>query len=261
LKRKILLTFDIEEFDLPLEYNCAITPEEQMKVSLEGLERMNSLLDKHFVTSTCFVTSHFAVQNPAIIKLMAGKHEIGSHTYRHSTFEEGDIEKSKTDIEGITGAVVEGFRMPRLQTIDYSRLKTAGYSYDSSLNPTFLPGRYNHTDKPRILFREPGSGIPILPMSVSPLLRFPLFWLSFKNIPLPLYFHFCRRCLGSDSYLHLYFHPWEFADLSSFKIPAYIKNLSGNDFTKKFDKLLIFLGKQGEFSTISNFLNQSGILK
>ncbi len=34
----ILLTFDVEEFDLPIEYGIAISPEEQMTVGKEGID-------------------------------------------------------------------------------------------------------------------------------------------------------------------------------------------------------------------------------
>jgi hypothetical protein len=261
LKRKILLTFDIEEFDLPLEYNCLISPEDQIKISCEGLHSMNELLDAHSIISTCFITSYFAGLNQALVLDLAKKHEIASHTHRHSQFEESDIEKSKFILESISQTRVSGFRMPRLQKINYSRLIKAGYTYDSSLNPSYLPGRYNNLKNPRTIFPEPISRFPILPMSVTPIIRFPLFWLSFKNIPLSLYFAFCKQCLAHDSYLHLYFHPWEFADISSFRIPAYIKRVSGQEYVQRFEKLLQFLMKQGEFSTISSFLNEPEIRK
>jgi hypothetical protein len=259
LKRKILLTFDIEEFDLPLEYNCPISPEAQIQMSLEGLHSMNKLLNNYSITSTCFITSHFAELNPSIVQVLAKKNEIASHTHHHSQFEESDIEKSRIILESICQVKVSGFRMPRLHKIDYNRLRTAGYTYDSSLNPTYLPGRYNNLKEPRKIFAEPASRFPILPMSVSPLIRFPMFWLSFKNIPLSLYFTFCKQCLAHDSYLHLYFHPWEFTDINSFRIPAYIKRVSGQEYVQRFEKLLQFLLKQGEFSTISSFLDEPEI--
>ena len=254
MNKKILLTFDIEEFDLPLEYNCAIPPNVQIGKSLEGLEPMLGLLNKYSAVSTCFITSYFAGINPELTRLISANHEIGSHTCSHSHFEESDIEKSRSELGIITGAEINGFRMPRLQKIDYKRLRSAGYTYDSSLNPAYLPGRYNHFDKPRTIFTDKESQFPILPMSVSPVIRFPLFWLSFKNIPLSLYFAFCKQCLAKDFYLHLYFHPWEFADLSSFQIPTYIKRVSGNEYVKRFERLLRFLSDQGEFSTIGSFL-------
>jgi hypothetical protein len=69
-----------------------------------------------------------------------------------------------------------------------------------------------------------------------------------------LYLNFCKQTLRHDSYLNLCFHPWEFADLESFKIPSYIKRPSGELLSVKLEKLLIELKKAGSFSTISDFL-------
>ena len=220
---------------------------------------MNNLLNRYSINSTCFITAHFAEINPSIVQDLAKQNEIASHTYMHSHFEKSDIEKSKIILESICQTKVSGIRMPRLQKIDYNQLKTAGYTYDSSLNPTFLPGRYNNFKLPRTIFVESASKLTILPMSVSPIMRFPMFWLSFKNLPMSLYFTFCKQCLARDSYLHLYFHPWEFADIHSFRIPAYIKRVSGKEYSVRFEKLLQFLLKQAEFSTISSFLGKPEI--
>jgi len=52
----------------------------------------------------------------------------------------------------------------------------------------------------------------------------------------------------------LYFHPWEFADLSGFNIPSYIKKKSGTELLEKFNRLISDLKNEGEFSTIQSFL-------
>ena len=36
---KILLSFDVEEFDMPLEYGFSISPEQQMQVGKLGLDK------------------------------------------------------------------------------------------------------------------------------------------------------------------------------------------------------------------------------
>ena len=64
----------------------------------------------------------------------------------------------------------------------------------------------------------------------------------------------CKTAIQKDSYLHLYFHPWEFAELNEFKIPSYIKYPNGKKYSKKFDQLLKFLKNKGEFVTASEFL-------
>ena len=254
MKQKIILTFDLEEFDLPLEYNCPISEELQFRISNEGLKRLAELLKLHKVKATFFTTGNYCEKNPGRIKTLSENHEIGSHAYYHSQFNEEYIFRSKRIIEVTSGKPVTVFRMPLLQNIDYNKLMQAGYKYDSSVNPTFLPGRYNHFRVSRTPYKIANTGITEFPVSVSPVIRFPLFWLSFKNLPLFLYRCFCNSAIKKDQFLHLYFHPWEFAGIDKFKIPWYIRKPNGDKYTKKFEKLLNYLKKKGEFVTVSEFL-------
>ena len=56
----ILLSFDIEEFDLPTEYGLAISWEEQLRVSREGSGHILNVLARHGVRATFFCTARFA---------------------------------------------------------------------------------------------------------------------------------------------------------------------------------------------------------
>jgi hypothetical protein len=254
LKTHILLTFDLEEFDLPLEFGCHISEEDQINMTNNGLLRLSALLSKYNIPATFFTTFFYAEKNKEMVKKLSEIHEIASHSKYHSRFNESDILDSKTEIEKITGKQIYGFRMPRFKKTDLALVKTAGYSYDSSINPTLMPGRYNNLSAPRKYYIDKGSGLIEIPASVSPLIRFPLFWLSFKNLPLPFYIWLCKKTITKDSYLHLYFHPWEFADLKHFNIPGYIKTPSGDPMAEKFEKLITSLRETGEFTTISDFL-------
>lgn len=51
----ILLSFDIEEFDMPLEYEGTIPFEEQLQVSRNGLQNILAIL-KHNAKATFFST-------------------------------------------------------------------------------------------------------------------------------------------------------------------------------------------------------------
>lgn len=256
MKKKIILTFDLEEFDLPLEFNCPISEEEQFKITNEGLERLVNILNRHEVKATFFTTGYFCEKNELSIQALSKKHEINSHAYYHSQFDEEFLIKSKKILESTTGKPVLGFRMPRLDKVDYEKLEQAGYKYDSSINPTFIPGRYNNIKISRFPFKITNSNIIEFPLSVSPIIRFPLFWLSFKNLPLSLYQFLCNFTLKKDKFIHLYFHPWEFAKIDQFDIPTYIKKLNGDNYAKKFDKLVESLKNQGEFVTVTDFIEQ-----
>ena len=69
----ILLSFDIEEFDVPKEHQVDISMEEQIKVSVEGTTRILDCLERNQVKATFFCTANFALHAPDIIKVHCGK--------------------------------------------------------------------------------------------------------------------------------------------------------------------------------------------
>lgn len=240
-----MLTFDLEEFDIPEEYGQKVPDHDQMQVTLAGMERVMAVLEKHQVRATFFTTGHFARKNPELVRHLAQKHEIASHALYHSPgheFRITDILESKKILEEVSGQTITGFRMPRLQAFDIHALRPWGFLYDSSINPTWLPGRYN------LLHRNPLPGIEEglieLPCSTTPYVRFPLFWLSFKNLPAALYNALCRFTLRKRKNLMLYFHPWEFADIGGYKLPGFVKNPDGARLATKLDRLIQSLARQ-----------------
>jgi hypothetical protein len=252
MTNKILLSFDVEEFDMPLEYGQQISAEQQFKTGYEGFVVTINIIDSLNVPATLFTTANFADHFPSDIKSLKPYHELASHTYYHSTFKNADLLQSKKRLEEISGKTVKGLRMPRMKAVEMKEVKTAGYSYDSSINPTWVPGRYNNLKLPRRIYHE--EGMLRLPTSVSPNLRIPLFWLSFKNFPYSLFLFWVRQTLKKDGYACLYFHPWEFVDLSEYNIPGYTKRLAGEPLQKKLIKLINDLKQDHEFSTIENYL-------
>ncbi|TDE10205.1 polysaccharide deacetylase family protein [Dyadobacter psychrotolerans] len=254
----INLTFDLEEFDIPEEYGQKVSENNQMDVTLEGMNRLMRVLDKHDITVTFFTTGNFARKNPELVRNLAAKHEIASHALYHSPahiFQQDDILISKQILESVSESRVTGFRMPRLAPFDESKLTEWGFEYDSSVNPTYLPGRYNLLHKNPLPYIE--KGLIELPCSTTPFLRFPLFWLSFKNLPPAIYSSMCLRTLRKRKTLMLYFHPWEFADISSFKLPGFVKNNNGQKLTNRLDGLIQYLkSNKGEFVTCQQFCTQ-----
>ena len=241
----IYLSFDIEEFDMPKEYGYDIAFERQIAISRKGLTAILDLLKKHQMRATFFSTVVFAQQVPDLInRLIEEGHELASHTYYHSDFENEHLKRSKEALEQRFGVTVEGLRMPRMLEVSAEEVKKAGYRYNSSVNPTFLPGRYNKLHVPKRFFNE--NGLWQIPAAVS-WFRFPLFWLSFHNLPLWLYRFLLKRSVKSIGYAALYFHPWEFTDLhpKEFNFPAYVMRNSGEKMIARFDSLLTFIKQQG----------------
>ncbi len=257
-----LLSFDVEEFDMPLEYKGNPTLEKQIKTSTDGLDILIKLLTQYKTIATFYCTGVFAQQKPLIIKELSKNHEIASHNFFHSSHKKEDLLASKELLSSITQQKIVGFRMPRMAPIDDQDLAEAGYQYNSSINPTWLPGRYDNRHISRNHFKQ--NGLLHFPASVSPKLRIPLFWIAFHNLPLAVYFWLIKRTLAKDGYVHLYFHPWEFTEYThennGAKYPFYLKRNNGKKMAKRFEKLLIFLKKEGcNFQTTSQFLGLEDI--
>jgi peptidoglycan/xylan/chitin deacetylase (PgdA/CDA1 family) len=253
----ILLSFDVEEFDMPFEYGKSISFDEQVAISSKGTGIILEMLKRHQIKATFFCTANFAISNPSLIKIMVAEgHEVASHGYYHSKFESADLFKSKNTLEAITGMPILGYRMARMMPVDEKEIAKAGYLYNSSINPTWIPGRYNNLNRPRTVFRQ--DNVVQLPASVSPLLRIPLFWLSFHNFPLWFYKSLCLKTYKADRYLNIYFHPWEFCDLhdkEKFGFPAFVSKNSGEAMLKRMEDLILFFkGERLSFSTVSAFL-------
>lgn len=253
----ILLSFDIEEFDMPLEYGKTIDFNEQIAISKAGTKTILEILRKNNIKATFFSTVVFAQNATEIMQeIVNGGHEIASHTYYHSKFEIVDLKNSKEALEQQTGQKITGFRMPRMQPVDEKEIYKAGYTYNSSINPTYLPGRYNNFNKPRTYYYE--SGVLQIPASVTPIVRFPLFWLSFHNLNLKLYLWLARWTLKTDGYLNIYFHPWEFTDLDQkdkYNFPGYVSKNSGDKMEARLDSFIIKMKKRKHpFGTFQEFI-------
>ena len=115
-----------------------------------------------------------------------------------------------------------------------------------------------HLTTPRRWFMK--GEVMQIPASVTPLLRFPLFWLSLHNLPQWLYNAMVRRVLRHDGYFVTYFHPWEFYDLKEhpeYKMPFIIRNHSGVDMVKRLDRLVKMMKRRdAEFITYTEFVKR-----
>ena len=251
MSKSILLSFDIEEFDIPEEYGEKIEDAVKFEVSAKGLNLILLLLERLKIKATFFVTANFALNHKTVLARITASHEIASHGYYHANFSPEDLEKSQQVLSQLTGKKILGFRMPRLQNVNDKAIERAGYEYNSSMNPTYLPGRYNNFFKNRTAYYS--DNLLNIPISVTPLLRFPLFWLSFKNFPFWLIKLSTRLTIANDNYLNIYFHPWEFSDISRFKLPSYVKRHSGNKMLERLEHYLCWLKSQGEFIAFSEF--------
>jgi peptidoglycan/xylan/chitin deacetylase (PgdA/CDA1 family) len=264
MRSTILLSYDVEEFDVPMEFGGHLEFEQQLEISTKGLQSLVALLDKYNIRCTLYCTAQYALHRKEVIQELHKKgFEIASHGYYHSKFEVKDLKASREVLEEIIGHPVFGYRMARMMPLDAADVAAAGYLYNSSLNPTWLPGRYNNLNKPRGPFIE--KDILQFPASVTPMFRIPLFWISFHNFPTALYQYFCQQTLRKDGYLNIYFHPWEFQDYANAgnaKFPSYLKRNTGEVMLMRTEVLIKWAIDKGyRFDTTLNWLQQKQLLK
>lgn len=245
----VLLSFDTEEFDVPCDYGAIFDPlSDGMTVSSYGINRILSILKQEKITATFFCTTNFAERAPELLsKIIDDGHEIASHGCSHSQTNEEDIKMSKHKLEELTGIRIFGYRKPRMGYVATKELSDNNYLYNASINPTYIPGRYNNLSLSKNPFIE--DSIVNIPASVTPSLRIPLFWLSFHNLPFKLYTNLCKKVLKKSELLSLYFHPWEFFPLREhpeMKIPYYIKVNTGEKMCSRFQRLIKELKNNNE---------------
>ena len=257
----VCLSFDIEEFDAPREWGMPIAFERQLDISATGTNAILAILEGFGVRATFFCTANFAEHRPRLIKrIAAAGHEIASHSYYHSKFSQGDLLASRLKLQEISGCQVVGYRSPRMGAVDYAELEKAGYKYDSSINPTYLPGRYNNSSKPYTIYNV--GGLREIPSSVSPLLsnwgRIPLFWLAIHNLPLDVYKFLADRCYHKSGFLNIYSHPWEYTEeLKDFRPPFYVARNSGARMIYRMSSLIAHFKEKGHrFGTLSELIDE-----
>lgn len=247
MSNKILLSFDIEEFEMPREYGDPIPFDQQIEISRKGTTKILDLLAKHKVKGTFYTTANFATHAKDIVKrIVDDGHELASHGYVHDHFEVPHLKMSKDVLEDIANVEIRGYRMARMMPVPEEEVCKAGYIYNSSINPTFLPGRYNKFSEPRTYFYR--EGVLQIPASVTPAFRFPLFWISFHNLPLWLYCSFAKWALKTDGYLNTYFHPWEFMDIGpkeKYNFPFYVTKNTDAKMVKRLGQFIEWGQKKG----------------
>ncbi len=238
----LLLTFDIEEFDMPQGFGLDLAEETMYAVSSAGLRTiLDTLEEVGGIKATFFTTANFARTFPKQMKGIAARgHEVALHGYSHGDNYEklspeqslSRLGKAKREVEKIVNREVFGFRAPRLFGPGPEVLRRLGIVYDSSLHPTYIPGRYNHFFESRAA-RKTGPVLEI-PVSVTPLVRLPFTWMFFRNLPLA-YARLCTRAsVPGTGFINIYFHPWEFVDIRGYRgIPGYMTRNTGRPLAVK----------------------------
>lgn len=268
---QIFLTFDVEEWTLPQDYNLINDYCDNTEFSSVGCLKIIDLLKKSGIKATFFVTGYFAQAHPETVRAISkAGHEVASHAYRNTNLTVLDSEEvyegiERTDrlLRELSDREILGFRAPRCyinkQVLRF--LFKLGYQYDSSIHPAIVPNHYynfNYPISPYFIKRselEKGtSGIILeIPMSVIPIIRFPISWWWMRNISESLTY------FGTDINLHrgrdvvLYFHAWEFENLPRFKeVPLHLTKKCGDEFLKIISRFINSYSQKTAFGMLKD---------
>ena len=253
MKRAILLTWDVEEYDAPADFGAHPSLDGGLCRGAEIWRQWLENSARWKAPGTVFVTARLAeAASDLLSETRQRGHEIASHAWSHEPNADLQLEKSRLRITELAGVEVVGFRSPRLRPVALPEVREAGYHYDASSNPAIVPGRYSRISQKRKPHQA--AGIWEVPASVLPLVRFPLFWASFHLLPLPLYLAACRLLMAWDGVLTLYFHPWELSELEEKEIPFWIRRRSRARRIERMEKLIHSLREYGEFRTVRSYL-------
>ena len=264
-----MLTCDFEEFNLPIDFGKTISEKLMLSKSCEGIERFIDVIKKYPVKISFFVTPKMSeVSIELLRKLVKEGHEIGFHGSINQINSDNvtrvinDLRYLKEEMEKKIKIKIYGFRNHKLIILPAYVIKEAGFVYDNTCHPTYVPTRYFN------LFRSRNmryiEGIINIPTSVSPILRLPFSWIWFRNLGLN-YVKLCTRAVFlTQDYVNIYLHSWDFAyfnDNSISNLPYLIKRNTGIKMSKLFEDYLIWcLGKKINVHTIYYYLCQKYFL-
>ena len=145
-----ILTFDVEEWFHLLDFDATRTEEEwggyEVRI-YENVDRIFRILEDTGTKATFFVIGWIAKKYPDLVRRIASKYQIGSHTMNHQLvwqqsrkeFKE-DVESSVKLLEDVTGRKVECFRAPGFSIREseawaFEILAELGIEYDCSVFP------------------------------------------------------------------------------------------------------------------------------
>lgn len=161
-----ILTFDVEEWFHLLDNDSTRSEAEWVRYPVriyENMERIFRILEDTNTQATFFIIGWIARTYPDLVRRIAEKYEIGSHTMNHqlvwqqdrATFKE-DVSSSIKLLEDITGKSVKYFRAPGFSIREseawaFEVIKECGIEIDCSV----FPAHHAHGGIPSY-----GKGVP-----------------------------------------------------------------------------------------------------
>lgn len=221
-----ILTFDVEEWFHLLDFDATRTETEWGKYEVrihENVDRILDILERTNTKATFMIIGWVAKTYPDIVKKIAEKYQIGSHTMNHQlvwqqTPEEfrQDVDSSIKLLQDITGQPVVCFRAPGFSIREqdawaFDILAELGIKYDLSV----FPAAHAHGGMPSYgasipsTIRHNGFEIREFPVSTKQILGKPIIFSGggyFRLVPYNIMYKWCKEA-SDNGYLLSYIHP------------------------------------------------------
>ncbi|MCD8385996.1 MAG: polysaccharide deacetylase family protein [Bacteroidales bacterium] len=163
-----ILTFDVEEWFHLLDFDDTRGEEQWKNFEVrihENVDRILDILDSTGTKATFFIIGWIAKTYPEVVKKIAEKYQIGSHTMTHQLVWQqtpaefrSDVESSIKLLEDITSQPIKAFRAPGFSIREseawaFDILSELGIEYDCSV----FPAAHAHGGMPS--YSHPGPSI------------------------------------------------------------------------------------------------------
>jgi polysaccharide deacetylase family protein (PEP-CTERM system associated) len=219
-----ILTFDVEEWFHLLDFDATRGEEQWGKYEVriyENVERILNLLEETNTKATFFIIGWVAKTYPDLVRKIAEKYEIGSHTMTHQLVWQqspqefrNDVEASVKLLEDITGKKVTSFRAPGFSIRESEKyafeiLHELGITTDCSVFPAQHAhgGMPSYTEPVPSIIKYNGVQIEEFPVTYKDIAGKHLIYSGggyFRLFPYPLIKKWSKE---SDKYLMSYIHP------------------------------------------------------
>lgn len=218
-----ILTFDVEEWFHLLDNDSSRSEEQWNNYEVriyENMERIFEILESSNTKATFFIIGWIAKRYPDIVRRIADKYEIGSHTMNHQLVWQQSPDEFRSDVDSsikllqdITGKPVKYFRAPGFsirpsEVWAFEELHNLGIEIDCSV----FPAHHAHGGFPQFGKGQPavlecnGFEMKSLPISTKEIAGHHIIYSGggyFRLIP----YWLIKRWAKQEDYLLSYIHP------------------------------------------------------
>lgn len=218
-----ILTFDVEEWFHLLDFDATRTEDKwgQYEVRIhENMERIFQILDDTNTKATFFIIGWIAKTYPEVVRKIAEKYEIGSHTMTHQLVWQQspdefrhDVDTSIKLLQDITGKPVKYFRAPGFsirtsESYAFDILSELGIEIDCSV----FPANHAHGGMPQFpqprpsIIEHNGIRVKEFPISLSQIAGKNIIYSGggyFRLFP----YNLIKKLTHKNEYNMVYIHP------------------------------------------------------